>query len=151
MKYLINSVLLALSVVTFAAFAAPEVAISQVVEKDIEVEVGGEVQVQRVVATEIEPGETLYFTLTYSNSGDEKAVNVAIDSPVPNGTQYVLGSATGENAQFFIKRTGQQEYLPAQTQNSTEAGGSIEGLRWIVDDIEPGKTGSVSFNVTVNS
>ncbi|KGJ97152.1 DUF11 domain-containing protein [Thalassotalea sp. ND16A] len=138
--------------------AAPKVEIQQVVEKDLIIEQNGQQTTQRVAATEIAAGETLFFTLSYQNSGDEIATNVAIDSPVPPGTTYVLGSAAGDGTQILVKVSNDTEYQAADSATVTIKGGEtisaqasdISALRWVVKDIPATSTGQVSFQVVVN-
>src|SRR5439155_20588670 len=71
------------------------------------------------------PGETITYTLAYSNTGTGAATNVSITDVVPSQTTFV--SATG--------------------------GGVLTGVvvTWNLGGIAAGGSGSVQFTVTVNS
>ncbi|WP_371378353.1 hypothetical protein [Thalassotalea aquiviva] len=153
-----KTLVISLLIAPVIAFAAPNVEIKQIVEKEITMIVDGVQVTKRVPASEIEPGAVLFFTLSYKNSGDQVATQVAIDSPIPEGTTYVLGSALGEGAKVLVKLTNETDYqeeasakvnfidgetIPAQASD-------ISALRWIVADIPPASDGKVSFQVEVN-
>ncbi len=139
------------------AWAGPEVSIVQSVEKDVVSTLNGEQTSKRVKADDITPGETLFFTLSYSNSGDEAATQVAIDSPVPTGTTYILGSAEGNGTEVLIKLNNDTEYQAEASAKITIKGeqlpaqaSDVNALRWVVKDIPAATSGSVTFQVTVN-
>jgi uncharacterized repeat protein (TIGR01451 family) len=71
-------------------------------------------------------GETLTYTLTVTNYGANNRTNVAITDQIPTGTTYVPNSATD--------------------------GGALSGntLTWVIPNLAPGVSKSVSFQVTVN-
>lgn len=157
MNQLIKATFLNLAFFSTAVWAGPEVSIVQTVEKDVLTQQNGTQLTQRVKAEDITPGETLYFTLSYTNSGDEAATQVAIDSPVPNGTTYVLGSAKGNGTEFLIKLNNDTEYQAEASAMITVKGeklpaqaSDVNALRWVVKDIPATESGSVTFQVTVN-
>lgn len=158
MNTLIKIVAFNLALLPSVLLAAPKVEIKQTVEKEVQVEENGQQVTQRVAAAEILPGETLFFVLSYSNSGDETATKVAIDSPIPQGTTYVLGSAAGDGTKVLIRVSADEEYQNAENAKITNKEGEtktalasdISALRWVVKDIPAATTGTVSFQVVVN-
>lgn len=138
--------------------AAPQVELKQIVEKEIVVVENNIEVTKRELASEIQPGSTLFYTMTYTNSGDEVATQVVIDSPVPVGTTYVLGSAIGDGTEVLVKLSKNTEYVSEANAKVTLKGGDeapvvasdISALRWIVADIPPVTTGKVTFQVEVN-
>jgi len=46
-----------------------------------------------VAAKAIDPGDVIFYTLSYVNSGDDVATNAVMDDPIPKGTVYLAGSA----------------------------------------------------------
>jgi len=144
------------------ASADPELAIKMVAEKEITVIEDGKEVTRRVPTLEIESGATLYFTLRIVNSGDEPAVNVVVDNPIPEDTQYVADSAGGEGSKVmfsidhgdkyakadelmyeFTKFNGEKEMRKARPDMYTD-------IRWIVEDVPPGADGDVYFQVKVD-
>lgn len=142
------------------AWAAPKVEISITAEKDVVVEEGGQKVSKRVPAAEATPGETVIFTISFTNSGDEAATNVNIDDPIPAGTAYVVGSASEVGDVFFSIDGGQSYKQPSLlTYEITHPDGSREKkvaspeqythIRWRIPQIDAGAAGAVSFSVKV--
>lgn len=151
---------LLLPFVSTAVQAKPELQMSVVAEKEVTVTEGGKQVVKRVKADKSAPGETLIFTLNYKNSGDEKAVDVKLDNPVPSGTKYVANSATGANAQISYSVDGGKTFAkPEQLAVEKTSAGRKEKVRaqatdyttiqWVIAEIRPGQSGQVSFRAQV--
>ncbi|MCB1836489.1 MAG: DUF11 domain-containing protein [Alcanivoracaceae bacterium] len=150
---------------TFAsalAGAAPVIELNILAEKElVETSPEGEQVRRRVSAADAAPGEVIFYTLRYSNTGDEAARNVRIDNPVPDGTEYQADSAWGDNAEILFSIDGGTTYKgPANlTYETTNNQGRSEqrraqpeqynAVRWIVTEIPAGQQGSVGFSVVV--
>jgi uncharacterized repeat protein (TIGR01451 family) len=88
------------------------------------------------------PGDTLTYTLAYSNSGTSMATGVVITDFIPANTTYLPGSVTVD--------TGIVEFYDG-TDWSTDEPATVVGLRWLVGDLPAdGVTREVSFQVQVN-
>ena len=74
----------------------------------------------------VQEGETLTYTITYTNTGDAQATNIIITDNIPTNTIYIDNSTTGS----YVYN------------NST--------LTWTIDTLELGASGSVSFQVRIN-
>ena len=143
--------------VSGAAFAAPELSITIMAEHDVETtDAAGKTQVQRIEAGNAAPGETLYYTITYSNSGDEPATNVKLDNPVPEGTAFIAGSAWGQGTEMLFSIDGGKSFKKAAAltyqqdgETRTAAPEQYNAVRWIVPDIQPDSSGSVGFSALV--
>lgn len=153
-------VALLLPFVSTVAQARPQLEMSVVAEKEVTVIEAGKSVVKRVKTEKSSPGETLIFTLAYKNAGDEKAVDVKLDNPLPNGTRYVANSAAGTNTQIsysvdggktfakpeqlVVEKTnaGKKEKVRAQAVDYTT-------IRWVIAEIAPGQSGQVSFRAQV--
>jgi uncharacterized repeat protein (TIGR01451 family) len=150
---------------TFAsalAGAAPVIELNILAEKElVETSPEGEQVRRRVSAADAAPGEVIFYTLRYSNTGDEAARNVRIDNPVPDGTEYQADSAWGDNSEILFSIDGGTTYKgPANlTYETTNNQGRSEqrraqpeqynAVRWIVTEIPAGQQGSVGFSVVV--
>jgi len=89
--------------------------------------------------------EILEYTVSYNNTGQYAASNVDIYDIVPTSAEYVAGSATGGDAIYYItdvaNLTGQgSEPSPANL---------TKGLRWRINTVAVGGTGSVKFRVVL--
>ncbi|MCD8341885.1 MAG: DUF11 domain-containing protein, partial [Clostridiales bacterium] len=79
----------------------------------------------------VEIGQTLTYTITYTNTEDE-AVDLTITDAPPTGTTYVAESAGSTLANI-----------------TTITMGEDDTITWVVDDLEGGATVTVYFQVTV--
>ena len=150
-----------IALLPLSALAAPEVALQVQAERDItEVDDAGNSVTRRVSASATAPGDTLYYTIRYNNSGDEAARNVRIDNPIPEGTAFVAGSAWGDNSDILFSIDAGNSFKKASSLTyQIERDGTTEtrqaspeqynAIRWTVQEIAPGANGEVGFTVTV--
>ena len=156
-----NLICTGLLMLPLSAFANPEIVLNMVSEKEIMVEQNGK-QVKKIVeAKETTPGEVLIYSITYKNKGDEVAKNVAIKNPIPEGTVYVVDSAQGSNADITFsidkgltfKKAGMLTYERKDaTGKFIKSKASYEQyshVKWLVQEVQPGKGGTVSYKVKV--
>ncbi|WP_187276457.1 DUF11 domain-containing protein [Parahaliea maris] len=73
----------------------------------------------KVAPNSVEAGATLSYSLQYANTGNTTALAVTLEDVLPSGTSFVSASNGG-----------------------TESGGTV---RWILGDIAPGASGSVTL------
>lgn len=151
---------LSIFIFSSAALAAPKVDIKIVAEKEVAVVKNGKQTKKMIAAKKFAPGETIQYTLTYTNSGTEKATNVVISDPIPKGTSYISGSAT-ETGNLTFSVDGGKTFNKAAllTYDANLTGGKKEkrtagsdqytDIRWVIDTVEPGTSGKVSFRVKV--
>ena len=141
--------------------AKPEVSIDTIAEKEVIETVNGKKVKKMVPAKNADPGQKLFFTLNYKNSGNEKAVKVNIDNPIPKGTSYVIGSGIGKNSKMLFSIDGGKTYkapsLLKYTVTLTD-GKKVQkqaspdqytNVRWVINEIPPGGGGKVGFQVKV--
>ena len=64
----------------------------------------GATQRDLVQATTVVPGDSVVYTITFENFGDQAAENVTITNPVPANLTYELGTACGPGSaiQFSV-------------------------------------------------
>ena len=148
-----------LLVIPVTVFAQPNVSVSTVAEKEVIEMVDGKQVKKRVPAKNADPGQTLIFTLSYQNKGNEKAVNVKVDNPIPKDTVFVVGSGIGKNSKMMFSIDGGKNYKAPSllTYEETLPGGKkvrrqaspeqYTHVRWIIDEIPPGQSGKVGFQV----
>ncbi|MDP2226513.1 MAG: hypothetical protein Q8J78_03440 [Moraxellaceae bacterium] len=151
---------LALPVLAAPVLAKPDLKMSIVAEKEIKVEENGKTVVKRVPATDTVAGEVLFYTLTYSNAGDEKATAVKVDNPLPQGVKYVAESASGAGADVSFSVDGGKSFAkPAQLTVEKVKAGKKEKvkaeavdyttIRWVITEVKPGQTGQLGFHAQV--
>jgi len=143
-----------------AAWAAPKVDLAITAEKEVVVEEDGKKVTKRVAAGEAAPGETIIFTIAYANTGDEKATNVVINNPLPEGTAYVPGSATEVGEVTFSIDKGETFKNPSlltyeittpdgKKEKRTASPEQYTHVRWQLPEIPAGEKGEVGFRVQV--
>lgn len=139
------------------AFAAPELSLTVKAERDAKVtDENGKVTTKRISAESASPGETIFYTITYSNTGDETATNVKVDNPVPEGASYLDGSAWGDNSELLFSIDSGKTYKKASAltyniegKTRTATPEQYNAVRWVVKEIKAGSDGSVGFSAVV--
>jgi len=150
---LIASVLLLLSA---EVFAKSLVSISITAEKEVTVNK----VTKKIAATTINPGDVIFYTLSYINSGDDAATSVVLNDPIPAGTVYIPGSAYGEGAEIVFSVDGKTFNRPSLlTYEIKNRNGSLEKrtaspeeythIRWVMTKIAGGARGNVGFQVRI--
>jgi uncharacterized repeat protein (TIGR01451 family) len=134
-----------------------QVVLESLIQREIEVvNADGEKEIKLVEAGNAIPGDELIFTVTYTNQGTEPAENVVLVNPVPEHTQYIDGSAGGENTAITFSVDGGGSYdLPENLMVTGEDGKSRTAqareythLRWVrTGDLPPAEGGKVFFRV----
>jgi uncharacterized repeat protein (TIGR01451 family) len=150
-----------LLLVTTVAWGAPKIEIGLVAEVEIKETVDGTEVIKRVPATEAETGQTIHYTLTYSNSGDQVATDVKLNDPIPKETLYISGSAFGEGARITFSADEGQTYQEETrvTYKIKNTDGSVTEktafpdqythIRWTIESIPAGVSGTVGFEAMV--
>ena len=162
MKKLVSQmVILAVLLLPAAAFAKPLVSVSITAEKEMTVVKNGQKSTKKVAATRIDPGDIIFYTMNYINSGDEAATGAVLDDPIPQGTVYLPGSAFGAGAEITFSIDGGKSFKKPSllTYEVKNPNGSIDKrtaspeeythIRWVIDKIGAGAKGSVGFQVKI--
>lgn len=161
MKKILILTTMTLLLASSLAWAAPKIEIVLTAEVDIKEVIDGKEVIKRIPATEIEPGQTIFYTLTYRNNGDAHATNVNLNDPIPKETMYVSESAFGEGATITFSADGGQTYQgeAGVTYNAKEADGSTNEknaspdqfthIRWTLESVPAGFGGIVGFEAMV--
>lgn len=159
-KVVIYGLFIAIMMLPAMAMAAGDVSVSIKTEKQEVVVKNGKTLTQIVPATKFAPGDTIIYTITYTNKGTEPATNAVIDDPIPQGTAYVTNSATGASADItFSIDKGKTYKKPTLLIYEVDVNGKKEkktaspdlytNIRWTVASIPAGTSGKVGFKVKV--
>lgn len=157
MKYFLT---LAMMMLPAFATAAPDVKIDITAEKIVMVEENGKKVEQRVVASEVLPGDVLLYTLAYKNVGDETAKNIKLNNPIPKDTAYVLDSAYGPGAKITFSVDGGKSFnepsllrynvdVKGEAQKRKASPEQYTDIRWAIEEVGVGKSGVAGFRVLV--
>jgi uncharacterized repeat protein (TIGR01451 family) len=143
------------------AWAKPEVKVAITAEKEVSVVENGQTVVRRVAADTVESKQTLFYTLTVVNEGDEKATNVVLNNPLPDGTAYVGDSAFGEGSTILYSVDGGKHFdqpsrltikvkkADGSVAKQTADPGQYTDIRWTLADVPPGKRLTLGYEATV--
>jgi len=152
---------LAIVLLPMAAVAKPLVSVSITAEKEVTVVKNGQKTTKKIAATRIDPGDVIFYTMNFINSGDEAATGAVLDDPIPQGTVYLPGSAFGAGAEITFSIDGGKSFkkpslLIYEVKNPN---GSIDKrtaspeeythIRWIISRIDAGTKGTVGFQVKI--
>ena len=114
----------------------------------------GRLEVKRVPADKILPGEIVIFVNTIANSGEVAAADILLNNPVPEHMVYIEDSAIGEQAAITFSVDGGQSYDSPEKLIITEADGTKRSatvqdythIQWQLEQpLEPGTTREVEF------
>lgn len=116
----------------------------------------GNTRTEKVAADTATPGDTVLYTLTYTNSGDETATNIKIDNPIPEGNRYLPNSAWGNDSDLFFSIDGGTSFKKASAltyqvdgKTHTAAPEKYNAVRWVIKSIPAGTSDSVGFSAVV--
>ena len=147
--------------VPLAAWAGPQVGIRVVAEKEAKIQQDGKTIVKRVQAETVRPGEVIFYTLKYENTGDQKATDVAANYPIPEGTIYLAASAYGEGCTIVYsidkgKSFDQPKALlisytlhDGKKMTRQAYASEYTHIRWVVGEVAAGGSGILGFQVRV--
>ncbi len=140
------------------AYAQQHLDVQTVVQKQVVIETeDGATETQLVPANNVVPGDTVVYTITFENVGDEPAGNVVITNPIAEVLEYVPGSATNGSMRIEFSADGGQTFglaneltivadgveRPATTTDYTH-------VRWVMQtELEVGGTGTASFAAVI--
>ncbi len=140
----------------------PNLILTQKVEKQIiAVDEEGKTRISWQETTEADPGDTLKYTIFYTNTGSTEAKNVVINNPVPENTEFKAKSATGDNSVITFSIDGKLFQTPPMLKyrikkpDGTEEEHQVTPdmythIRWALKNPVPtGAEGSLSFMVKV--
>ena len=142
----------------FSAAAHAQLNVHTTVQKEeVFVNDDGERDTRLVAADIVVPGETVFYTITFTNTSDESADNIVITNPIENHRVYVDGSGFGPGTDMQFSIDGGQTFAAASELTVTENGAmrSAESrdythVRWVMkNNLAAGAQGTARFAVVV--
>lgn len=103
-------------------------------------------------ADEVLPKDTIEYRLTYANTGDTALRNIAVTDPVPQGTAYVIRTATrpeNGDVMFSIDEGKSYHAWPVRVKKTTADGQEVwvdatpdmvTHIQWSIDGVFEPKT-----------
>lgn len=133
-----------------------QVVLETVIQKEVEVvRDDGTRETTMVEVANAIPGDELFFTVSYTNTGEEPATGVTIVNPVPENTVYLEGTAAGDGTVVTFSVDGGNTYgEPGQLEVAGEDGKKRRALpedythiRWARGkNLGARETGTVRFS-----
>lgn len=148
---LFTSALAALTMLSTPSLAGISAQQKVEIEKVVENSDGSQ-SVTLVNADLVEPGETLFYSISYENDGTESAENVVLIMDVPREVTFVDGSASGastvtfsaDNGSTYVAR-GRLTVNEGQTYRSA-TGDDITNVKFTMEKpVAPSAKGKVAF------
>jgi len=141
--------------------AKPLMSISITTSKEVTETVNG-TKVKKLVPTkQAASGDTLVYTLAYSNKGNETATDAIVENPVSAGMTYIDNSASGAGAEITFSIDGGKSYKKPSllTYEIRQPNGSVQKytarpeeythIRWTIRQVPAGTGGTLSFSARV--
>lgn len=145
---------IALLLLAVSAIAQTHLDVQTTVQKEeVFVNAAGEKETRLITAERVVPGETVFYTITFSNISDEVADNVVITNPLAKDLVYVDGSATGEGMDIQFSADDGKVFAAAAELTVTVDGETrpakaedFTHVRWVMrNDLAAGAQGVARF------
>lgn len=145
---------IALLLLAISAAAQSHLDVQTTVHKEeVFVNTAGEEETRLVTAERVVPGETVYYTITFTNISNDSADNVVITNPIAENLVYLDGSAAGEGMDIVFSADGGVSFAAATdltvTDNGTSRTATAEDfthVRWVMrNDLAAGAQGIARF------
>jgi len=116
---------------------------------------GEKKEVAKPLPKKVYPGDVIEYRIVATNTSDGDLKNIFIKVPVPKGTVYVAGSATGE-PEFSID--GGKTFSKVPKYTVVENGKKVEKVappemytfvRWKIDRLAPGESREFRYRVMI--
>lgn len=153
MKILVSVFLIVLATSAIAS-EKQNLSVQTYAEKEsVVVNEDGQAETQLVPAELVVPGETVFYTITFTNVSAEPADNVVITNPIAENLMYVQGSAFGPGMEILFSADGGNTFAPAEELTVAENGdvrrataSDFTHVRWVMrSDLDAGAQGIARF------
>jgi uncharacterized repeat protein (TIGR01451 family) len=143
-----------LTFLAFTAAAQSHIDVQTTVQKEeVFLNDTGEEEKRLVPAEKVLPGETVYYTITFTNTSDEVADNVVVTNPIAEELMYLDGSAFGPGMEIVFSVDGGETFAVADELNVTDNGEiraaeakDFTHVRWVMqNDLAAGAQGTARF------
>ena len=140
---------------------APTLKLKIDMQKEVMVEKDGKTVPDFVAADQSIRNDVLRFMITYTNTGAQEATGASVVDPIPQGTVFLSGSATGQDTEILYSFDGGKNFkAPPLKYTETKPDGTtvekevppemVTHLKWEIKKALPaGQSGQVSFKVKV--
>ena len=128
--------------------------ISNAVYQEVEVQAAdGTTSKKLVPAARVVPGGEVVYEISYANTGDQAASDIAINNPLPAEVAFVDAATEPSVVSVDGGATfGQLDQLTvADADGNVRAAqaSDVTNLRWVIASLAPGASGKVTFRARV--
>ena len=153
MKFLLSAILMSVAALAAAEDAGYLEVQTTVHKQEVIVNDAGESETRLVPADLVVPGESVFYTITFTNVGEDAADNVVITNPIADDLMYVDGSAFGPGMDILFSVDGGVTFASADELTVVEDGevrdarsGDFTHVRWVMrNDLKAGAQGIARF------
>lgn len=149
----------ALALVSPPGWANSPIELTAKAEIEVQIEKdNGEIEIQRVPAGKVVPGNDVIYTITAKNTGGEPVADVVITDPIPEHMTYRIDTATGTDAAVTFSADDGATYDVPEKLVVVDEHGSVRAaapseythIRWkFTQELAPGASKSVRFYATL--
>ena len=105
------------------------------------------------------PGNTMVYTITFENIGDQPVSDIVINDPLPNNSKYIADTAAGKDTVITFSADGEVFDVPSKIKLKDASGKTWTAtpdkythIRWIYKkNLLPGEIGSVTFKTKIKT
>jgi len=154
MKKTISALLLLMA----TGFASAEVQLDNKAFKVVSVTTANGAKTEKWQAPDkMLPGDKVGYQITFSNPDQEVANDIVIANPIPENTEYVSGSAKGNNTDITFSIDGgktyaqpEQLFVEKDGQRVQASAADYSHVRWqLKQPLTAGADGSVQYEVII--
>ena len=149
--------LLALPGLVLVADLRAGVELATSVDRVVRVTIDGGIETMLLDASKVQPGEELRYTIEFTNTSSEiiDPGIVMITNPIPEGAEYLEGTAAGDDTEILFSVDGGASFASPESLTVVEGGIRLPAaprhytaIRWTYGGIlGPGEGGAVAFDV----
>jgi len=107
----------------------------------------GEKEIKREPISKVIPGDHIIYTIICKNIGEENADSVVINNPIPEQTQYVPGTAGGEDSEIVFSIDGGKTFdkpenlivFDEEGNEQIATADKYTNVRWVLNGFIPPK------------
>lgn len=131
------------------------------VKKEIKVRNGNEWEIKEVPVEATKPGDVLIYTISYTNTRDSVIQDASVVDPIPDGAEYVPGSASGEGTNITCSIDNGRSYSSppikytirnpdGSREEETATPDMYTHIKWNFNTpLSPGQSGLLKFKAVV--
>lgn len=136
----------------------PAIRVQNLAEQEVTIkQADGKLLKKRQPVEKALPGSEVIYTTRFTNESGKPARNIVLNNRIPENTEYVGGSADGEQMNIVFSLDGKNFKSPdkltvrtAEGKERPAAASEYTHVRWIYQgELPPGKTGEAVYRIRI--